>query len=159
MSARSHRFGSPKADLSLNPRQPIVLSEGAAFSESGNLCLPVNLPASYVSGSRATLYVEAMGDGETVSSCAGEPFGDSQFGAELITSRFPAPELVLVPSQLSNATVVEHGAAVVNEQTGGNYTFLDYYCSNSTIPALDTCSCHCHGDHGTPISSSSLVAS
>ncbi|ORY80690.1 hypothetical protein BCR35DRAFT_341471 [Leucosporidium creatinivorum] len=104
---------------------PIVLAENATFSSSGNLCLPISLPAGYVSGSRATLYVEASGDDETISSCA---------------------EVVLIPDlNNGNTTVMEHGQAVVNEATGGNMTYFDYYCSNSTIPALDTCSCHCHG--------------
>lgn len=59
------------ARLILHLSQPIVLAENATFSSSGNLCLPLSLPAGYVSGSRATLYVEASGDHETVSSCAG----------------------------------------------------------------------------------------
>ncbi|GAA5853025.1 hypothetical protein JCM8547_004775 [Rhodosporidiobolus lusitaniae] len=84
---------------------PIVLSESATFSSSGNLCLPVTLPTDYIS------------------------------------------DIVLVPTDSSAATVFEHEAAVVNPSTGGNYTFYDYYCSNGTIAALDTCSCHCHGDH------------
>ncbi|BGP42549.1 hypothetical protein JCM10450v2_006653 [Rhodotorula kratochvilovae] len=104
---------------------PIVLSEGASFSSSGNLCLPVALPTNYTSGARATLYVEATGEGETVSSCA---------------------EVVLVPANSGSSVVIEHGAAVVNPETGANMTVADYYCSNSTIAALDTCSCHCHGD-------------
>ncbi|GAA6034482.1 hypothetical protein JCM8097_005351 [Rhodosporidiobolus ruineniae] len=105
---------------------PIVLSEGATFSESGNLCLPINLPTNYTSGAHATLYAEATGDGETVSSCA---------------------EVVLVPADSGASAVSQHGSSVSNP-AGGNYTTYDYYCSNGTIPALDTCSCHCHGDHG-----------
>ncbi|GAA5896584.1 hypothetical protein JCM8208_004239 [Rhodotorula glutinis] len=102
---------------------PTVLSEGAAFSSSGNLCLPVSLPTDLPTGSRATLFVEATGDGETVSSCA---------------------EVVLVPADSGSSVVVDHGSAVVNPETGANMTVRDYYCSNTTIAALDTCSCHCH---------------
>lgn len=51
--------------------QTQVLSESATFSSSGNLCLPITFPAEYITGARATLYVEATGEGETVSSCAG----------------------------------------------------------------------------------------
>ncbi|BGP17102.1 hypothetical protein JCM10213_003881 [Rhodosporidiobolus nylandii] len=99
---------------------PITLSEGAAFSSSGNLCLPLNLPTNYVPGSKATLYVEATGDDETVN---------------------------LVPANTSAALVIDHGSPVVNPETGGNYTHYEFYCSNGTVPALDTCSCHCDGDH------------
>ncbi|GAA5824443.1 hypothetical protein JCM11251_000423 [Rhodosporidiobolus azoricus] len=104
----------------------INLSEGATVPESGNLCLPINLPNSnvFVVGSKATLYVEATGEGETVSSCA---------------------EVVLVPADSGTSVAIEHGAAVSNP-SGGNYTVRDFYCSNSTIPARE-CSCHCHGDH------------
>ncbi|GAA5934121.1 hypothetical protein JCM3775_002880 [Rhodotorula graminis] len=103
---------------------PTVLSQGATFSSSGNLCLPVTLPTDLATGTRATLLVEATGDGETVSSCA---------------------EVVLVPADSGSSVVVDHGAAVVNPDSGANMTVRDYYCSNSTIAALDTCSCHCHG--------------
>ncbi|GAA6018208.1 hypothetical protein JCM10207_002867 [Rhodosporidiobolus poonsookiae] len=105
---------------------PIVLSEGATFSSSGNLCLPLNLPTNYTAGAHATIYVAAVDGSETVSSCA---------------------EVNLVPADTSSATVYSHNSPVVNP-AGGNYTNYDYYCSNSTIAALDTCgSCHCHGDH------------
>ncbi|GAA5916752.1 hypothetical protein JCM6882_003046 [Rhodosporidiobolus microsporus] len=100
----------------------INLLEGATFSSSGNLCLPLTLPTGFVTGSRATLYVEATGEGETVSSCA---------------------EVVLVPADSGASVAIEHGAAVINPSTGGNYTVSEFYCSNSTIPARE-CSCHCH---------------
>ncbi|TNY21114.1 hypothetical protein DMC30DRAFT_332771, partial [Rhodotorula diobovata] len=103
---------------------PLVLSEGASFSSSGNLCLPVTLPTDLPTGTRATLFVEATGEDESVSSCA---------------------EVVLVPTNSGSTVVIEHGAAVVNPETGANMTVRDYFCSNGTIAALDTCSCHCHG--------------
>ncbi|GAA5836649.1 hypothetical protein JCM9279_000454 [Rhodotorula babjevae] len=117
--------GSTTENVTVNDASsfPTVLSQGAAFSSSGNLCLPVSLPTDLPTGTRATLFVEATGDGETVSSCA---------------------EVVLVPADSGSSVVIDHGAAVVNPETGANMTVRDYYCSNSTIAALDTCSCHCH---------------
>ncbi|GAA5995874.1 uncharacterized protein JCM10292_004799 [Rhodotorula paludigena] len=102
---------------------PIVLSEGATFSSSGNLCLPVFLPDNVTTGARGTVYVEVNGDDGTLSSCA---------------------EVSLVPANTGSTVVVEHGGAVINSETGANMTVRDYYCSNSTIAAR-ACSCHCHG--------------
>lgn len=81
--------------------QPLVLSEGASFSSSGNLCLPVTLPTDLPTGTRATLFVEATGEDESVSSCA---------------------EVVLVPADSGSTVVIEHGAAIVNPETGANMT-------------------------------------
>ncbi|KAM0753684.1 hypothetical protein T439DRAFT_322573 [Meredithblackwellia eburnea MCA 4105] len=101
---------------------PIVLAGNATFSSSGNLCLPVNIPGTYVTGSRATLFVEASGGehNEAVSACA---------------------ELVLVPTNVNNLTVV------ASDGHDSGVTYYNYYCSNSTIAALDTCTCHCHETH------------
>ena len=39
----------------------------------------------------------------------------------------------------------------VKDIDGEPYTFLAYYCSNSTIPARGDCDCHCHGTERTSI--------
>ena len=56
---------------------------------------------------------------------------------------------VLVPRQnIGSQPVVDGEGHPVVDDKDEPYTFLSYYCSNSTIPARSTCDCHCHGAEG-----------
>ncbi|GAA5985782.1 hypothetical protein JCM11641_006205 [Rhodosporidiobolus odoratus] len=102
----SSNSSNADTDIAGSSSFPLTLAQNTTFPSSGNLCLPLTLPADYIVG-----------------------------------------KVLLVPADTSATVVVEHDAPIVNPATGGNYTYYDYYCSNSTIPALESCSCHCHGDH------------
>jgi hypothetical protein len=85
---------------------------------------------------------------------------------------FRFTEVVLVAANQNLLPVIDHGSPIQDHDTGLNitstlklqfhcqiskdpyssiffYQAFDYYCSNTTIPALSDCSCHCDGTVGT----------
>lgn len=57
-----------------NLPQATTLLANATFPTSGNFCFNVSIPdvSSLTTGTFATLYVQATGEGSNVSSCAGQ---------------------------------------------------------------------------------------
>jgi hypothetical protein len=127
----------------LQSAQGTTLLANATFPSSGNFCFNVSIPTQQ-SGVLSTLYVQAAGAGNNVSACAGRlppcrvlsisrSSDAHRLGPLLLSDVAAIPNL-----SIASSPVIADGQEVLDPSTGQSVSYYEYYCSNSTILALDT---------------------